>query len=268
MDTDRDSAAAMTGGAPVSTLPAPAPVRPRSRKAAPRPVPERAEAYAHLTLEAVRSYRTALTEEENKVSYWRRILQARLDVLRSGVGGGVRDVDQAALRSVLTDARVGAGRRALVDVVAVDDIPPLPQLEALWERRVAPDDVEGALELEKELAAAERQLSDYRAALHRRLADVTGELIARYREQPSLCLAVLPLPPERMRALAWRDPHHRSTHRPHAAMANRCVARRGPPTDDSTDPQWPARRRPCPASAEHAPRHAAAAGDAAGDDQG
>lgn len=179
---------------------APGVVRPRSRKGAPRPVPERADAYAHLSLEAVRAYRTALNEEEGKVSYWRRILQARLDVLRSGVGGGVREVDRAALRPVLTDARVGAGRRALVDVVTVDDIPPLPQLEALWERRVEPGDEAGAAALERDLARAERELSDYRAALHRRITDVTGELIARYREDPSLCLSVLPLRPERRSA--------------------------------------------------------------------
>jgi hypothetical protein len=33
--------------------------------------------------------------------------------------------------------------------------------------------------------------------LHRRIADATGELIARYREQPELCLAVLPARRER-----------------------------------------------------------------------
>jgi hypothetical protein len=177
-----------------------APVRPRSRKGAPRPVPQRGDAYAHLSLDGVRAYRRALTEEENRVSYWRRILQARLDVVRSGVHGGAREVDQAALRPLLTDERVGAGRRALVEVVPVDDIPPLPQLEALWERRVDPGDSQGTLDLERDLARAERDLSDYRAALHHRIADATGELIARYREQPSLCLSALPLRPERRSA--------------------------------------------------------------------
>ena len=43
-----------------------------------------------------------------------------------------------------------------------------------------------------DLTKAEAQLSAYRTALHRRLADATGELIARYREQPELCLTVLP----------------------------------------------------------------------------
>jgi hypothetical protein len=171
-----------------------APVRPRSRKAAPRPVPQRDEAYAHLSLDGLRAYRKALAEEEHRVSYWRRILQARLDLLRAGMEGtSGRPVDTAALSPVLTDARVGAGRRVLVDAVPHDDMPPLPQLEQLWQRHADPEDVEATADLECSLAQAERQLSDYRNALHRRIAEATGELIARYRETPSLCLTALPL---------------------------------------------------------------------------
>ena len=174
-----------------------APPRPRSRKAAPRPVPERDAAYAHLTLEGLRAYRSTLAEEENRVSYWRRILQARLDVLRAGmVGGSARPVDTASLRPVLTDARVGAGRRVLVDVLPAADMPPLPQLAQLWDQQVDPADTAAAEQHEQALARAERELSDYRAALHRRIAEATGELIARYRESPTLCLSALPLPVE------------------------------------------------------------------------
>lgn len=182
----------------VGTAPSPARAVPRSRKGGPRPVPERKDHYRHLTLDGLRGYRTALGEEEGRVSYWRRILQARLDLLRAGLdGGSARDVDTDALRPVLTDARVGAGRQALLQVVPVDDIPPLPQIEQLWERPVDLSDVPAARRLEADLARAERELSDYRAALHARIADATGELIARYREQPSLCLSALPLPSER-----------------------------------------------------------------------
>jgi hypothetical protein len=177
-------------------------VRPRARKSASRPVPQRDETFAHLTLDALRAYRKALADEEHKVSYWRRILQARLDVLRAGmVGGSARDIDTEALRPVLTHARVGAGRRALVEILPVDDIPPVPEIEQLWERQVDDGDADGVRSLEADLAQAERQLSDYRAALHRRIGDATGELIARYREQPSLCLRALPLPPERRAAV-------------------------------------------------------------------
>lgn len=171
------------------------PAEPR-RKGAVRPVPVRSAAHAHLALTDLRTYRRALNEEEGRVSYWRRILQARLDAVRAEVDGGTtRPLDAVTLRPV-TDSRVRAGRTALLHVVPVDDIPPLPQLDQLWERRTEPGDTAGLAALEAELAVAERQLSDYRAALHRRIADATGELIARYREQPSLCLSALPLPPE------------------------------------------------------------------------
>ena len=163
------------------------------RKGEARPAPVRDRAYAHLSIEALRAYRRALADEEGKVSYWRRILQARLDVVLAGS----RDLDTARLRPVLTTARVGAGRQALVDVMPVDDIPPLPQLGELWDRRVEPDDEAGQLALEQDLRAAEVELSAYRTDLHRRIAEATGQLIARYRDHPELCLTALPIDPHR-----------------------------------------------------------------------
>jgi hypothetical protein len=172
---------------------------PERRKGAARPVPARNADYAHLTIDALREYRRALTAEEGKVSYWRRILQARLDVVQAGSG---RELDAAHLRPLLTSERVGAGRRALVEVLPVDDIPPLPCLGELWDRRVDADDTAGQSALEHDLRVAEAQLSAYRNALHRRIGEATGELIARYREQPSLCLTALPLEPRRASASA------------------------------------------------------------------
>ena len=84
----------------------------------------------------------------------------------------------------------------------VDDIPPLPDLAGLWDRIVDPSDTAGMAALEEDLAGAERQLSDYRSDLHRRIGAATSELIARYREEPSLCLTALPLRPERRAATA------------------------------------------------------------------
>ncbi len=161
------------------------------RKAEVRPVPVRNASYDHLTLPALRGYRTQLTAEEGKVSYWRRILQARLDVLQAGPTG--RELDPARLTPVLGRERVGAGRQALVEFLPIDDIPPLPSLGELWERRVDPGNPVAQAQLEADLRAAESELSAYRAALHRRIGEATGELIARYREQPDLCLSALPL---------------------------------------------------------------------------
>jgi hypothetical protein len=174
-----------------ASVPAPVPpARDGGRRSASRATPERSPEFAHLSLEKLRAYRRTLTSEEDQVSYWRRIIQARLDVLRAGTLG---NAGGEHLRPVLTDDRIASSRTALVSVVPADDIPPLPNLAELWERRVADSDQHGQDELDHDLAVAERQLSDYRAALHRRIADATGELIARYREQPELCLTALPL---------------------------------------------------------------------------
>ena len=156
-----------------------------------RAVPERSPDYAHLSLDGLRAYRRALTTEESRVSYWRRIIQARLDLVRAAEAGTTATSQN--LRGVFAEARVDSGRKALLTVVPVDDMPPLPDLVDLWARNAQPGDVEATRALARDLAKAEAQLSAYRTALHKRLASATGELIARYREQPTLCLSALPM---------------------------------------------------------------------------
>jgi RsiG-like len=176
----------------------------RGRTATPRRIPERNAAFSHLSIGDLRAYRQALAEEENRVSYWRRIIQARLDVVRAGEAGTVR-VDN--LRNVLAEARHNSGRQVLITVVPLEDIPPLPDLAKLWEREPRPGHPAHNEALARDLAGAEIQLSAYRAALHRRITGATAELIARYREDPSLCLLALPANPheaEQRRALAAR----------------------------------------------------------------
>jgi hypothetical protein len=167
---------------------------PAGRKAAPRPAATTSPEHAHLSLGALRDYRKALAAEESNVSYWRRIIQARLDVVRAG-----SDLVSDNLKPVLTDERVGAGRQALVQIVPTGDIPPLPDLAGLWDRQVDVDDPAAVADLDAALTEAERQLSDYRTALHGRLGAATSELIARYRDEPALCLTALPTQPARTR---------------------------------------------------------------------
>jgi hypothetical protein len=182
---------------PQSTLTGRPAGAPTPRKHPVRPTPERLQEHAHLSLDALRDYRAALTAEESKVSYWRRIIQARLDVVRAG-----SDLVSENLKPVLTDERVGAGRSALVEIVPFDDLPPLPDLAGLWERQVDPTDIPSITALEADLDVAEKQLSAYRAALHKRLSAATSELIARYRDEPGLCLTALPVQPARRAVLA------------------------------------------------------------------
>lgn len=164
-----------------------------------RQTPERSPEFAHLTLDGLRTYRLALTKEEGRVSYWRRIIQARLDLVLAAETGTTGTAER--LRDVFADGRVDTGRRALMTVIAVDDIPPLPDLAELWSREPMPGADAHNATLADDLSRAEVQLSAYRTAVHKRLAAATGELIARYREEPTLCLSALPMSPNHLRAV-------------------------------------------------------------------
>jgi hypothetical protein len=154
--------------------------------------PERDPQFAHLDLGGLREYRSTLTHEESRVSYWRRIIQARLDIVTNALSGGSTTVDD--LRNVFAERAPSTRRTALVSVMPIDDMPPLPDLASLWSRVPDQHDKASTAVLMDELSSAEKQLSAYRAALHRQLAAATTELIARYREQPDLCLSALPTP--------------------------------------------------------------------------
>lgn len=183
--------------APRPAPPAPAQREPTSprRKGEARVAPARDATYRGLTLDGLRAYRSALTDEETKVAYWRRIIKARREVVQGGAHG--RPLDIARLSPVLTNARVDLGRQALLRVLPDDDMPPLPRLAELWERPVDPTDEPGRSALEQDLLTAEAALAAYGSTLHDRIHQAAGELIARYHEQPVLCLSALPVPPPR-----------------------------------------------------------------------
>jgi len=142
---------------------------------------------AHLGLDDLRAYRTELSQEESLVSYWRRILQARLDLLLSA------DDDRTALerlRGVMGGSSAQTRRTSLLSTLPLDDAAPLPDLPALWEAHTGdPDELAS---LVRRITEAEAQLSTYRTALHVRLDLATRELIARYHEDPASCLIALP----------------------------------------------------------------------------
>lgn len=185
MMTVEQSDAAAQVGAPQEAAAA----RPASRRGGARPTPERSPELAHVSLTALRAYREELTTEENRVSYWRRLVQARIDVLVSRPG--IR-ADLGRLQDVLTDAHRGSRRQALVAVAPSEDVPPLPDLAGLWTADPDPSDEPARDALVARLSAAERELSAYRSALHRRIDRATADLIARYHENPTSCLVALP----------------------------------------------------------------------------
>lgn len=149
------------------------------------------EQLAGLDLEGLRAYRHRLEAEEDRVSYWRRLVHARLDLLAAGSATD-HPLTVEDLVRVLGDTGTGGTRRALVSVRAAEPLPELPELSEMWGTEVDPRDPDQVADAVERLTDAERQLTAYRRALHERIDEATGELIVRYRENPAAALAVIP----------------------------------------------------------------------------
>jgi hypothetical protein len=149
------------------------------------------EELAALALPGLRDYRHRLEGEEDKVSYWRRLTHARIDVLEAQSTSphtlGLRD-----LVRILGDTATGQTRRALVSIKPADPLPDVPELSEMWLTHLDPTDAAQTTDAVQRLRRAERQLTDYRHALHERIAEATGELILRYRDDPRAALRLIP----------------------------------------------------------------------------
>jgi hypothetical protein len=145
---------------------------------------------ADINLGDLRTYRQSLMDEEERVSYWRRLAHARIDVLEaeSHTEGSL---SMEELVRVLGDTGTGRTRTALAGIRAAEPLPNLPALTDMWVTEVDPHDEEKVAEAVERLRAAERQLTDYRSALHERIDEATGELISRYRDDPASALIAL-----------------------------------------------------------------------------
>ncbi len=154
---------------------------------APEPSPHLAE----LDLLQLRDYRQRLTAEEEKASYWRRLVHARMDLLEAeSHTEGTLSFEQ--LVRVLGETGSGQTRNALVRVRSADPLPDLPVLAEMWVETIDSHDPATVGEALDRLRSAEQQLTDYRRALHERIDEATGELIVRYRQDPTSALTALP----------------------------------------------------------------------------
>ena len=149
------------------------------------------EVLAELDLPRLRDYRHKLEAEEDRASYWRRLVHARLDLLAAESKSDHPLTLQELVR-VLGDTGTGQSRQALVAVHAADPLPELPELAQMWATDVDPHDPEQVEDAVARLTEAEAQLTDYRRALHQRIDEATAELIVRYRENPAAALAAIP----------------------------------------------------------------------------
>lgn len=153
--------------------------------------PEPSPHLASLELQQLRAYRARLTAEEERASYWRRLVHARMDLLEAQAHSETA-LDVEDLVRVLGETGSGQSRRALLHVRPADPLPELPVLEEMWVDDVDTDDQAAVEDALTRLRAAERQLTDYRHALHDRIDEATAELIVRYRADPASALAALP----------------------------------------------------------------------------
>lgn len=140
-----------------------------------------------LSLLELRDYRERLRAEEERVSYWRRLVHARIDLLEAGRSTD-GSLSQADLVRVLGDTGTGASRSALLRVRAAEPLPDVPDLADVW---VAPGDAAETDRLLEGLRSAEQQLTAYRSGLFARIDAAGQALIQRYREDPTQALAVL-----------------------------------------------------------------------------
>lgn len=145
-----------------------------------------------LDIDALRQYRRSLGAEEDRVSYWRRLVHARMDLLtaeaRSEVPLTVTD-----LVRVLGDTGSGRSRRALLRIQAAEPLPELPEVAEIWSDDVNTRDELAVSDALGRLQRAEQQLTAYRRALHERIGAATEQLIERYRGNPGAALALIPV---------------------------------------------------------------------------
>lgn len=140
-----------------------------------------------LSLDDLRILRHHLTDEEGRVSYWRRLFEARLDMIRRG-----DTVDTEDVRVILQDASDAPRRWQALGLHPADIDHYMPEARALWNRVVDLSDEGQRGEYAEMLAAMVHSLTRNRSALHNQIDTVTAELIARYRTNPALALTALP----------------------------------------------------------------------------
>lgn len=143
-----------------------------------------------LQIQELRDYRKSLTAEEQQASYWRRIIQQRLNIINKERTEGHMPIEQ--LIRALGETGSGQRRQQLLSVEAAEELPQLPGLNELWTRDPDLNDREGLKELVAELQKVEEQLSEYRAGVLVRLNAATDELISRYKTDPALVLDYFP----------------------------------------------------------------------------
>ena len=156
------------------------------------PTPPTPVDLAALEVDDLRGYRRSLEAEEDRVSYWRRLVHARMDLLTAQAQSEVPLTVDDLVR-VLGDTGSGRTRKVLLRIQAAEPLPELPEVAEIWSGDVDPHDDEAVTDALTRLRDAEQQLTAYRRALHERIGAATEHLIERYRDNPAAALSLIPV---------------------------------------------------------------------------
>jgi hypothetical protein len=132
--------------------------------------------------------RSALRDHEEELSYWRRILQGRVDVLRARLGA---QDEEEALRQVLGDERRPVTRAAHVVIRPYRDMLELATCDMLWEKSCDSRDDELLVLALDRMLVAEKWISHTRSRVFRELDLATEDLKARLAADPSEYLSIV-----------------------------------------------------------------------------
>lgn len=150
-----------------------------------RPWPDALDKLDALDVAQLRAWRARVTHEETVVSYWRRLIQGRIDVLTAG-STQPAPTTTSQVAAALTHQE-GAPRRKITTVGGtpggMPDLPGLPAgaLQELWDAVPDGPEVEGFV---TQLKNAEQILGEHRSFLHALLDGSAKVLAARYEKEP------------------------------------------------------------------------------------
>lgn len=145
---------------------------------------------ASLSLDELRARRAGLQRDDDAVSYVRRVVQTRLDLVRAEQqrrgGAGPSDDVSGELRDVLSNHLAGGAARPPRPDEDLGDHELADELDTICAERGFDEldqlDASDLADLEHDLAAFERRVSDDRRARFDRLDALSAELVRRYRE--------------------------------------------------------------------------------------
>ncbi|MEN9507383.1 MAG: hypothetical protein RI958_3309 [Actinomycetota bacterium] len=145
---------------------------------------------SQLPLAELRAVRAQLQNDEDAVSYVRRLAQARLDLIAAEVarrGSGDSATVEGRLASILGSHLTGGGpARPPRPAVDASDHPLALELEQLWGAGGGTDlaalDGDALAALRDDLHAFEQERSSERRALFGRIDALSAELVRRYRD--------------------------------------------------------------------------------------